>query len=117
MVEVLAQVSPTKPARGLRQSREAAALAEARTCYDHLAGRAGVALLDALLESGVLTSQDADGMSAAGGPGCRRIGRTLCRDRGGRDHAGRFGVDVAACCAPAVSSPGPAWTGRNGGRT
>jgi hypothetical protein len=35
----------------LRQSREAVALAEARTCYDHLAGRAGVGLLDALLAS------------------------------------------------------------------
>jgi DNA-binding transcriptional ArsR family regulator len=41
VIEVLAQVSPVKPARGLRQSREAAALAEARTCYDHLAGRPG----------------------------------------------------------------------------
>ena len=36
-------------ARSLRQSREAAALAEARTCYDHLAGRAGVELLDGML--------------------------------------------------------------------
>ena len=41
VIEVLAQISPVKPARGLCQSREAAALAEARTCYDHLAGRAG----------------------------------------------------------------------------
>jgi hypothetical protein len=67
VVEVLAQVSPAKPARGLRQSREATALAEARACYDHLAGRAGVALLDALLETGVLTGQNADGTSAATG--------------------------------------------------
>ena len=66
VIEVLAQVSPAKPARGLRQSREAAALAEARTCYDHLAGRAGVALLAALLESGTLTSHDPDGAGAAG---------------------------------------------------
>jgi hypothetical protein len=29
-------------------------LAEARTCYDHLAGRAGVTLLDALLARGLL---------------------------------------------------------------
>ena len=68
VIEVLAQVSPVKPARGLRQSREAAALAEARTCYDHLAGRAGVALLDALLATGTLTSQDPEGAGAAGGP-------------------------------------------------
>ncbi len=38
----------------LRQSREAAALAEARTCYDHLAGRAGVELLAGLLRRGLL---------------------------------------------------------------
>jgi len=34
-------LSPALPVRTLRQSREAAALAEARTSYDHLAGRAG----------------------------------------------------------------------------
>src|SRR5581483_3713329 len=45
-VEALGLISPPLPVRTLRQSREAAALAEARTCYDHLAGRAGVALLD-----------------------------------------------------------------------
>src|SRR5579884_2107812 len=40
-IEALSQVGPRVPVRGLRQSRQAAALAEARTCYDHLAGRAG----------------------------------------------------------------------------
>ena len=40
-LEALGLISPTLPVRTLRQSREAAALAEARTCYDHLAGRAG----------------------------------------------------------------------------
>jgi DNA-binding transcriptional ArsR family regulator len=53
-LETIAQISPARPVRSLRQSREAAALAQARTCYDHLAGRAGVELLDALLRSGVL---------------------------------------------------------------
>ncbi len=43
--------------RTLRQSREAAALAEARTCYDHLAGRAGVELLDGLLRRGLIQEQ------------------------------------------------------------
>ena len=45
---------PGLPVRSLRQSREAVALAEARTCYDHLAGRAGVELLDGLLRRGLL---------------------------------------------------------------
>jgi hypothetical protein len=60
--------------RSLRQSRQAAALARARTCYDHLAGQAGVALLDALLAGGVLAGST-DGLPAAGkepGPALRR---------------------------------------------
>jgi len=48
VLEVLARISARPPVRSLRQSRQARLLAEARTCYDHLAGRAGVALLDAL---------------------------------------------------------------------
>jgi hypothetical protein len=43
--------------RTLRQSREATALAEARTCYDHLAGRAGVELLAAMLRRGLLREE------------------------------------------------------------
>jgi DNA-binding transcriptional ArsR family regulator len=53
-LEALGVISPSVPVRSLRQSREAAALAEARTCYDHLAGRAGVALLDGMLRRGLL---------------------------------------------------------------
>ena len=55
-IESLSYLSPALPVRSLRQSRQAAALADARTCYDHLAGRAGVALLDALLARGLLTA-------------------------------------------------------------
>jgi DNA-binding transcriptional ArsR family regulator len=60
VMEALAHLSPVTPVRSLRQSQDAAALAEARTCYDHLAGRAGVALLDALLARGVLTRLPGD---------------------------------------------------------
>jgi hypothetical protein len=49
------------PVRGLRQSRLAVALAEARTCYDHLAGRAGVELLDAMLREGILVEDAGPG--------------------------------------------------------
>jgi DNA-binding transcriptional ArsR family regulator len=56
------------PVRSLRESRDAAALAEARTCYDHLAGRAGVALLEALLARGILTPAPGGGQLAACGP-------------------------------------------------
>jgi len=64
-IEALSRLSPPAPVRSLRQSRQAAALARARTCYDHLAGQAGVALLDALLAGGVLAG-GTDGLSADG---------------------------------------------------
>jgi DNA-binding transcriptional ArsR family regulator len=53
-LEAIALISPGVPVRSLSQSREAVALAEARTCYDHLAGRVGVDLLDALLRERLL---------------------------------------------------------------
>jgi DNA-binding transcriptional ArsR family regulator len=56
-IEALGLISPVLPVRTLRQSREAAALAEARTCYDHLAGRAGVELLDGMLRRGLIKEQ------------------------------------------------------------
>jgi DNA-binding transcriptional ArsR family regulator len=48
-LEALAQLAPPLPTRSLRSHRTAAALVEARTCYDHLAGRRGVELRDRLL--------------------------------------------------------------------
>ncbi|HEY3735657.1 MAG TPA: helix-turn-helix transcriptional regulator [Streptosporangiaceae bacterium] len=56
-IEALSQLAPRPVVRSLRQSRQAAALAEARTCYDHLAGRAGVTLLDLLLREGLLSEE------------------------------------------------------------
>lgn len=48
-LEALSHVAPPQPVRTLRQAGHARSLAFARTCYDHLAGRCGVALHDALL--------------------------------------------------------------------
>jgi hypothetical protein len=42
----------------LRESTRAAALRRARTCYDHLAGRFGVALLESLVEHSALVRSD-----------------------------------------------------------
>ena len=69
-MEALAHLSNGTPVqvRSLRESRDAAALAEARTCYDHLAGRAGVALLEALLAGRILTPATGGGELAACGP-------------------------------------------------
>ncbi len=70
VMEALAHLSPVTPVRSLRQSQDAAALAQARTCYDHLAGRAGVALLDALLAREFLARLP-DGEPANGGRSAR----------------------------------------------
>ena len=56
-VEALARLAPCRPVRSLRQGTHAEAIRRARTCYDHLAGRLGVALLDALLANRVLRAE------------------------------------------------------------
>jgi DNA-binding transcriptional ArsR family regulator len=50
LLEALARVAPPAPVRSLREGTRAQALRSARTCYDHLAGRAGVALMDSLVD-------------------------------------------------------------------
>jgi DNA-binding transcriptional ArsR family regulator len=47
-VEALSRVAPQRPARSLREATRNELLREARTCYDHLAGRAGVDFARAL---------------------------------------------------------------------
>ncbi|MQY09263.1 helix-turn-helix domain-containing protein [Actinomadura macrotermitis] len=59
VVEALSRLSGPVRVRSLRQSRDARRLHEARTCYDHLAGEAGVALFAALLDGGLI-EQDGD---------------------------------------------------------
>jgi DNA-binding transcriptional ArsR family regulator len=56
-LESLSHIAPEKPVRTLRQSSRARSLAEARTCYDHIAGRSGVALHDGLLTRGWLVPE------------------------------------------------------------
>ncbi len=54
LLEVLAEHSPAAPIRSLREGTRANAVRAARYCYDHLAGRLGVALMDGLLDRGIL---------------------------------------------------------------
>ncbi len=58
VIEALAALAPPMPVRSLREGTRAAALRRARTCYDHLAGRYGVQLTQALLGGGVLVARD-----------------------------------------------------------
>jgi DNA-binding transcriptional ArsR family regulator len=57
-LEALAHLAPPAQIHSLREHRRATALAEARTCYDHLAGRRGVELRDRLLTVGALRPID-----------------------------------------------------------
>jgi DNA-binding transcriptional ArsR family regulator len=58
LLEVLSRIAPAAPVRSLRQGTRAEALRSARTCYDHLAGRLGVAVFAALLEDGHVVGGD-----------------------------------------------------------
>jgi DNA-binding transcriptional ArsR family regulator len=53
-VEALLAIAPPQPAAGLTEVTAGKALQRARTCYDHLAGRLGVALADAFERDQVL---------------------------------------------------------------
>jgi len=67
-VEALALVAPQPPVRSLREATRSELLRDARTCYDHLAGKIGVALARSLERQRVLVRQSGDyalGPSAA----------------------------------------------------
>lgn len=57
-LESLALIAPPLAITSLKQSSRTNALHRSRTCYDHLAGQLGVALMRALLERGVLGGHD-----------------------------------------------------------
>jgi len=57
-LEALARLAPPVPVRSLRDGTRARALRVARTCYDHLAGHLGVAVMRSLLNSGILAGGD-----------------------------------------------------------
>jgi DNA-binding transcriptional ArsR family regulator len=78
LVELLSGFGTAAPPRSLDAVRERRRLAAARTCYDHLAGRLGVAVHDALVGRRLLTHRD----------GLRLTPR-------GRDWFSGLGVDVA----------------------
>jgi DNA-binding transcriptional ArsR family regulator len=58
-LEALARVAPPVEVRSLRGADRSEAIRSARTCYDHLAGRLGVGLTEALVERGSLLAGDA----------------------------------------------------------
>jgi len=66
LVELLSGFGTPAPARSLAAVRERTRLAAARTCYDHLAGRLGVAVHDALVGRRMLTHRGGLGLTSRG---------------------------------------------------
>ena len=93
-IEALARISPTRPVRSLRQATHADAIRRARTCYDHVAGRLGVAICDALVDTGVLLIE-VDDPGAAPDPvlGAGRARRYLLSEHG-RERLTALGVSL-----------------------
>jgi len=59
LLESMSRLAPNRQIRSLREGTKAHALRQARSCYDHLAGRLGVAVADAFAARGwVETSGD-----------------------------------------------------------
>ncbi|MFV3128870.1 ArsR/SmtB family transcription factor [Niveispirillum sp. KHB5.9] len=69
MMESIMQVAAdrTPPPRPVRTGPRDKALADARTCYDHLAGRLGVALADAMVAGGHVELAEEAGLITARG--------------------------------------------------
>jgi DNA-binding transcriptional ArsR family regulator len=87
MVEALTMLAPPAPVRSLRQVQAGQAVRFARICDGHLAGRAGVALLQGMLTSGLLT--EVTGGCAVTTTGARRLVE--------------LGVDLPAVPGPAAA--------------
>ncbi|WP_405832463.1 ArsR/SmtB family transcription factor [Streptomyces sp. NBC_01176] len=66
--DLAAQVAPgaAERPRSLRAAGAGSAMARGRTCYDHLAGRLGIALTDALTQRGLLRQDTGFALTDAG---------------------------------------------------
>ncbi|KWX76075.1 ArsR/SmtB family transcription factor [Paenibacillus jilunlii] len=62
VIELLLSISPPVKVSSLRHSVQDQAMRHARTCYDHLAGKFGVQLTEALLLKGII-AEEADGFA------------------------------------------------------
>jgi DNA-binding transcriptional ArsR family regulator len=66
LLETLSQLAPGFQVRSLREGTRAEALRRVRTCYDHLAGRLGVAIFESMYRDGLIDA-DGDGYSLTHG--------------------------------------------------
>ncbi|CAK7282136.1 ArsR/SmtB family transcription factor [Streptomyces sp. RM1] len=92
--DLVAQLPPTqgrRPVRTLREASAGSAMARGRTCYDHLAGRLGIALTDALTARGLLRQDTGFALTEAGLAWFAAVGIPL--DGGGRRPLARACLD------------------------
>ncbi|WP_446665618.1 ArsR/SmtB family transcription factor [Flexivirga sp. B27] len=96
--EAMSAMTPLPSVTSLRAGTRMQRLRSARTCYDHFAGRLGVAITAALIDSGVLVPLDevadtrrreGDGLSSQLAPGHFKLGS----DAAAELHS--WGVDLA----------------------
>jgi Mn-dependent DtxR family transcriptional regulator len=115
MLESIKSVAALEtPARYQPRSAQDDALRFARTCYDHLAGRLGVAIADALVQKKCVVLSDEGGeLTAAGKRLFIGFGSSLLPESGGRrifcrpcldwserrfHIAGHVGAEICRCC-------------------
>ncbi|WP_373563597.1 ArsR/SmtB family transcription factor [Streptomyces composti] len=94
LVEDLAAQVPAearRAPRGLREVSAGSAMARGRTCYDHLAGRLGTAVTDAMTRRGLLRQDTGFALTDAGVEWFGRVGIELAR--GGRRPLARACLD------------------------
>ncbi|THG34975.1 helix-turn-helix transcriptional regulator [Glaciibacter flavus] len=85
VVESLAAASHTpRPPTSYAAARVDEGLRRARTCYDHLAGRLGVAVLDGLEQTGYVERSAGLRLTDHGSRWLRRLGIDISEPRGGR---------------------------------
>lgn len=71
LLETMATLAPATEIHSLREDTRARALREARTCYDHIAGRLGVAIMQSLLARELI--EGGDGKFHPHDPGSDRL--------------------------------------------
>ncbi|KQX07233.1 MULTISPECIES: ArsR/SmtB family transcription factor [unclassified Leifsonia] len=94
LVEVLSSnTRPTASPSSYASVRADADLAAARTCYDHLAGRLGVGILDALDQRGRVTREDGIALTASGAAWLETLGIDVAGIRSARRPVVRLCLD------------------------
>jgi len=93
-LEAFGAICPATEIRSLRQSSAQRALRVARTCYDHVAGLLGVAMLDHMLTAGWLATGPLEfGVTERGAAEFDRLGVDLAGCRRSRRHFARPCLD------------------------